>query len=187
VNAAGVVVTLTNRPGPQDASRPSRGQVPLAALAGRTAHDAALRAADAACAGPNAFSLLAADRIGAWFVAHEGGSTAARISEVAEGLHTHTNTHDLDGLPAATVLAAEGFAPDALASARSLDEAFAVLRRIAPSHAPLDGTRAAACVHAGHRGTVSSALLALPERGDPVFLHAQGAPCVAAFAPVALR
>ncbi|MCE9637195.1 MAG: NRDE family protein, partial [Planctomycetes bacterium] len=113
VNAAGVVATLTNRPGAQDPARPSRGGVTMAALGARTARDGARRAADAASNGPNPFSLLVADREQAWFVAHDGGGVAPRVTEVPPGLHTHTNLHDLDGLPAAVVLAAEGFAPDA--------------------------------------------------------------------------
>jgi hypothetical protein len=185
VNEAGVVVALTNRPGAQDVARPSRGGVPIAALGARTAFDGARRGADEAVrVGPNPFSLLVADRTGAWFVAHEGGTSAPRVAALEPGLRTHTNTHDVDGLPAEVVLAASGCGPEALRAAASLDGAFDVLRRVAPSHAPLDGTRAAACVHAGWRGTVSSALVALPDRGRPVYLHAQGAPCAAPYVRV---
>src|SRR5687768_10986332 len=66
-NAAGVVAALTNRPGPQDPARASRGSVPLAALAVRSALEGAQRAAaHAASLGSNPFSMLVADRDGAW-------------------------------------------------------------------------------------------------------------------------
>jgi uncharacterized protein with NRDE domain len=187
VNAAGVVAALTNRPGAQEPARASRGGVPLAALSARTAEEGARRAADLAVTlGPNPFSLLVADGAGAWFVAHPGGTAAPLVRALAPGLHTTTNTHDVDGLPAATVLAAEGFAPDALHRATSLDEAAAILGRVARSHAPLDGTRTAACVHGQGRGTVSSALIAVAEDGSLDYRHAQGAPCTAPFVGVTL-
>ncbi|MCE9635193.1 MAG: hypothetical protein K8T90_05745, partial [Planctomycetes bacterium] len=65
--------------------------------------------------------------------------------------------------------------------ADSADAALAIFRRLAPSHAPLDGTRAASCVHAGYRGTVSSSLIALADRGPSTFVYADGAPCVAKY------
>lgn len=184
-NAAGVVAVLTNRPGPQDASRPSRGGIPMTALGARDAADGARRAADlAASLRPNPFSLLVADRRGAWFVSAESDGMPS-VRELAPGLRTHTNTHDLDALPADVVLRASGVALPAFTPGMPIDAAVAVLEGVAAGHAPLDGTRAAACVHAGFRGTVSSAILVLA--ADPsrdVFRHAAGAPCGARFADV---
>ena len=73
MNAAGVVVVLTNHRGEQDASRASRGGAARGALTKRTARDAAaFAAAWASMNVPNPFSLFAADATGAWFT---GGDT----------------------------------------------------------------------------------------------------------------
>ena len=184
MNAAGVAVILTNRRGEEDASRSSRGHAARGALGRRTAQDAAaFAAAWAAALVPNPFCLFAADARGAWFTAWNGPDDGARLAPVAPGLHTLTNTHDLDELPVDLVLRAADGGPVAFPRGNSLADAQARLLRVAKSHAPLDrGTRGACCVHGEGRGTVSSALLATDAAGRPArFLAADGPPCVTAF------
>jgi hypothetical protein len=129
---------------------------------------------------PNPFSLFAADARGAWFVAWSGPDDGAHLAPVGPGLHTVTNTHGLDELPAAEVLrAADGGAVE-FPRGIALDDAVARLQRIARSHAPIEGgPRSACCVHGEGRGTVSSAVLAVDAAGRPArFLAADGPPCV---------
>jgi len=196
MNAAGVVVVLTNRRGEEDRSRVSRGGAARGALDKRTAQDAAsFAAAWSSMNVPNPFSLFVADASGAWFVAWDrrnrpqdgyvrprsfGPDDGARLAPLGPGLHTLTNTHDLDELPASNVLAAADGGPVEFPRGISLDEATSRLQRVARSHAPMDGgARNAACVHGEGRGTVSSALLAVDAAGRPArFLAADGAPCV---------
>ena len=109
--------------------------------------------------------------------------------ELTRGLHTVSNTHDLDDLPADEVLRAADGGPVAFPRGISLADAKPLLLRIARSHAPLDsGPRSACCVHGDGRGTVSSALLAVDAAGRPArFLAADGPPCVTAFRDVLVR
>jgi hypothetical protein len=183
MNSAGLAVVLTNRRGEQDATRTSRGGAARGALDRRTARDAAaFAAAWASMNVPNPFSLFAADAASAWFAAWDGPDDGARLVELTPGLHTLTNTHDLDELPAALVLGAAEGGPVAFPRGIALTDAEPLLHRIARSHAALDGgPRSACCVHGESRGTVSSALLAVDARGRPArFLAAEGPPCVAA-------
>ena len=187
MNAAGVVVVLTNRRGEQDATRASRGGAARGALTKRSARDAAaFAAAWASMNVPNPFSLFAADATGAWFAGWAGPDDGARLVSVGPGLHTLTNTHDLDELPAADVLRAADGGPVTLPVGISLADAESRLLRVAKSHTPLDGgARSAICVHGEGRGTVSSALLAVRADGRPArFLAADGAPCVTTFRSV---
>jgi len=180
MNAAGVVVVLTNRRGEEDRSRVSRGGAARGALDRRSARDAAsFAAAWSSMNVPNPCSLFAADASNAWFVAWNGPDDGARVAPVGAGLHTLTNTHDLDELPAAEVLRAADGGPVEIPRGVALDDAVARLRRIATSHAPLDGgPRSACCVHGEGRGTVSSAILAVDAAGKAArFLVADGAPC----------
>ena len=187
MNGAGVVVVLTNRPGEQDTTRTSRGGAARGALTKRTARDAAaFAAAWASMHVPNPFSLFAADASGAWFAAWGGPDDGARVAPVGPGLHTLTNTHDLDELAAAEVLRAASGGPVEFPLGISLADAERFLLRVARSHAPLDGgPRSAVCVHGENRGTVSCALLAVDASGRPArFLAADGRPCVAEFRDV---
>jgi hypothetical protein len=187
MNAAGVVVVLTNRRGEQDTTRTSRGGAARGALDRRSARDAAaFAAAWAAVHVPNPFSLFAADARGAWFVPWAGPDDGASVVELSPGLHTLTNTHDLDELPAAEVLRAADGGPVEFPRGIALAGAEPLLLRIAKSHAPLDGgPRSAVCVHGEGRGTVSSALLAVRADGRPArFLAADGAPCVTRYRDV---
>jgi hypothetical protein len=187
MNDAGVVVVLTNRRGEEDRSRVSRGGAARGALNKRTARDAAsFAAAWSSMNVPNPFSLFVADASGAWFMAWDGPDDGARLAPVGSGLHTLTNTHDLDELPASNVLAAADGGAVEFPRGVALDEAERRLLRVAKSHAPMDGgPRGAACVHGEGRGTVSSALLAVDAAGRPArFLAADGAPCTSAWRDV---
>lgn len=187
MNAAGVAVVLTNRRGEADASRASRGGAAMGALLRRSARDAAaFAAAWSSIHVPNPYSLFAADADAAWFVAWDGPDDGARLTELAPGLHTLTNTHSLDELPPAAVLEAAHGGPVDLPDGIALDEAERRLLRVAASHRPIgDGARAATCVHGDARGTVSSALLAVHASGRPArVLAADGRPCTTSFRDV---
>lgn len=185
MNAAGVAVVLTNRRGRQDPTRPTRGMGPLGALA---CHDAGHAADETAQWAhevvTNPFSMIVADARSCWFVHHDVSWGAGLL--VDPGLHTVSNTHDLDELPPEEVLRAADGGPVAFPRGITLAEAEPLLLRIAKSHAPLDGgPRSACCVHGEGRGTVSSALLAVNAAGRPArFLAADGAPCVTAYRDV---
>jgi hypothetical protein len=187
MNAAGVVVVLTNRRGEEDATRASRGGAARGALTKRTAREAAaFAAAWASMNVTNPFSLFAADASGAWFAGWDGPDDGARLVEVGPGLHTLTNTHDLDELAPSAVLRAADGGPVELPRGIPFADAEARLLRVAKSHAPMDGgPRSAACVHGEGRGTVSSALLAVDANGRPArFLAADGPPCVTRYRDV---
>jgi hypothetical protein len=187
MNDAGVVVVLTNRRGEEDRSRVSRGGAARGALTRRTAEDAAAFAAAWSSVNvPNPYSLFAADAKSAWFLAWNGPDDGARMAPVAPGLHTLTNTHSLDELPAAEVLRAAHDGAVDLPQGVPLADAETRLLRVAKSHAALDGgPRSAVCVHGQGRGTVSSALLAVDDAGRPArLLAADGPPCVTPFRDV---
>ncbi len=188
MNAAGVVVVLTNRRGEEDRSRASRGRIAMDTLeGGRCAEDAVQNAEISTYrTRPNPFSLVVADCARAMLLAYDGPHASPTMRTIGPGLHTLTNTHDLDELSADEVLRAADGGPVEVPRGISLDDAVARLQRIAKSHAPLDGgPRSACCVHGDGRGTVSSAVLAVDAAGRPArFLAADGAPCVAAWRDV---
>jgi uncharacterized protein with NRDE domain len=190
MNASGVVAVLTNRPGPLDPGRPSRGAVAMHALTAHSSDAAAAKAAARAVRDqPNPFSLFVGDEHGGVAVTWDGPESEPRIVALAPGLHTLSNLHDLDALEVARVLQAAPDGPVALPDGLPLDDAVAQLQRLAPSHAPLDGTRTAVCVHdaAQRRGTVSSAVLAVAADGSPArFVAADGPPCRTPWRAVAL-
>lgn len=94
VNRAGVVAAVLNRPGslgPAPGKR-SRGELPLMALAGRTAREAAelIEALDASAWRP--FNMVIADAWHAFFLRGEGGATVESIA-LPEGVSMVT-AHD---------------------------------------------------------------------------------------------
>lgn len=190
VNAAGVIVGLTNRPGSLRADRPSRGEVAARALSATTAREGMDRAlAWVADAGPNPFSLLVADRAGAFAATYDGPPLKPATTALGNGLHTVSNLHDVDQLTPVSVLGAGPAGPLDLPAGIALPDAVVVLQSLAASHAPLDGARTAICVHdnANRRGTRSSAVLAIDDRGAPsLFRSAWGPPCTTPFEPVEL-
>jgi hypothetical protein len=190
VNAAGVLVGLTNRPGSFSADRPSRGEVTSRALSATTAREGMDRAlAWAAGAGPHPISQLVAARSAAVAATVEGAPPEPAIEALRRGLHTVSNLHDVDQLSPQLVLSAGRDDPLALVSGVSLADATVMLELLARSHDPLDGTRMAVCVHddPNRRGTVSSAVLAIDASGAPaLFRSAWGPPCTTPFEPIAL-
>jgi uncharacterized protein with NRDE domain len=190
INGEGVLVGLTNRPGSLRADRPSRGEVTALALSGASAREGMDRAlAWAAGNGPNPFSLFVADRHSALAATYDGPPQEPVRRELGSGLHTVSNLHDVNELSPQTVLAAGPDGPLEMPAGLALPDAVMRLEVLAKSHAPLDGTRTAICVHddANRRGTRSSAVLAIDAAGAPaLFRSAWGPPCTTPFEPVAL-
>jgi uncharacterized protein with NRDE domain len=149
------LAALTNvRTGPRDMHAPSRGALPLAALAGRLPDDLAPY---------NAFNLLVVDRDGARVVTHEGAGTPATVVTLAAG--THVIDNEAFGRPSpriarATVLLAT-HAPDlALLGDHGVG--------------PEDGL----CHHGETYGTVSATVVALDRDFHVVrYAHVSGPPC----------
>jgi hypothetical protein len=182
VNRQGVVAAVLNRPGslgPASGKR-SRGELPLAALAHRSAATGA-----AAIAAPDAgawrsFNLVVADRHGAVFVRGLGHGHS-ETHPLAPGLHMVT-AHDPDD-------------PDSPRVARHLARFQAAQppkpgnwrdwQDILADRSGPAGEQINVDPRAGF-GTVCSSLLALPTAGLPVWLFAAGPPDRAAFTPVAL-
>ena len=149
------LAALTNvRTGPRDPRAPSRGALPLAALAGTLPADL----------GPyNAFNLLIVDPEGARVVTHEGAGTPTVVTRLVPGSHVIDN--EAFGRPspraarAATLL--DGHAPDF----------------------PLLGDHGAAsddglCHHGELYGTVSATAVTLDRHFHIVrYAHVSGPPC----------
>ena len=176
VNAAGLFVGITNRPGPQlDPGRRSRGLLVVDALAARSADEAAARAAQIPPGAHNPFNLLLADRERVFAVVYDDGP---KVQEIAPGVHVVGNADpDAREIPkiARLIDRAESAAvgpPEALLPA---------LAAVCRGH---DGAspRDAACIHAGRYGTRSSALLRLGVHGTEGELwFADGPPCEAPY------
>jgi hypothetical protein len=172
INAAGLVVAVTNRPQREVVSaRRSRGL--LAADALRAASSSRLRdALERHLRGQetvyNNFHLAAADAAGAFVVRYHDGWT--EITDLDDGDHFLTNEDELDEPRVAAIAASAG--GDAAAEADRLAPLLA-------DHAPsLPGGRAI-CKHGEKGGTVSSAILAVPDGGigGALFRFAAGPPC----------
>jgi hypothetical protein len=182
VNRHGVAAAVLNRQGSLGpaAGKRSRGELPLLALAHRSAGEAAAALVAQDAAGWRSFNLVVADRHGAYFVRGLGnGHPDTR--PLASGCHMVT-AHDPDD-------------PDSPRVARHLARF-----RAAPSPAPGDwrawqdiladrsgaaGEQINVVPHGGF-GTICSSLLALPQAGPPVWLFAAGPPHEAPFQPVTL-
>ncbi len=191
VNRHGVAAAVLNRQGSLGpaAGKRSRGELPLLALAHRSASEAAAAIAALGAGGWRSFNLVLADRWGAVFVRGLGhGHPEAQ--PLAPGLHMVT-AHDPDD-------------PDSPRVARHL-------ARFRSAQAPGSSARGQApepddwrawqgiladrtgqpgeqinVVPRGGFGTVCSSLLALPQAGLPVWLFAAGPPHEAPFQPVRL-
>ena len=176
VNHHGVVVAVTNRRKQPTATAPrSRGLLAVDLLAcgtAREAHERALgelqRHAYAGC------NLLVVDAAGAYVV--QAGELL-RSNPLPPGIHVLTS-HDLnepaDGRTARALGWLNSF--DARTTDGWLDE----LPRVCRDHGGPDGP--AICLHSDTRGTVSSSVVALPQRLEQSrWLHAQGPPCSSPF------
>lgn len=192
VNDSGVVASLLNRHGtfrPDPNSR-SRGDVVLRALD----HPSASRAAAAFAAldpcGWRPFNLIVADADHAFWLCYRGGD-AMEATAIPAGLHMIEGS-ELDD-PASPRLRhylprfATAPVPDPAAGDWQGWQALLASRE-SPTGRPED----AMCLSdvpiagAGTAGTVSSTLLALPQRAadGAIFLHADGPPDLAPFLPV---
>jgi len=194
VSEHGVVAGLTNQPAPagRDASKRSRGELPLAFARFRTAAQAVAQLAHALDpADYNPCWLLVGDRESLFSVGLAGGR-APEVRQLGPGLHVLQNTPL--GAPSAKTsrvtslvtreLAARPCAADALA---------AVLRDHTPAQdqsvtrpdgRAMPPQASAACVHAGEYGTRSSTIVTIPAAGLPEVRVADGPPCEAVLADV---
>ena len=156
VSRAGLAALTNVRTGPRDPAAPTRGTLPLAALAGRLPDDLAAY---------NAFNLVVIDRDGARVVTHEGPGTPVRMTTLAPGDHVVDN--EAFGRPSpriarATTLLASA-APD-----------FALLGDHGIAGDGTDGL----CHHGEIYGTVSATVVALDRDVRVVrYEHVNGPPC----------
>jgi hypothetical protein len=178
---SGLVVAVTNRPGHgDDPARPSRGTIAMdAARAGSVAAARDLLRGELSRQRRNGFRVLIADAAEAWVVNHPGeGGAWGREDPVPDGFHTVTNLRRLDALDHAGAL--DGLD---LPTGTALDDAVARIGAALGTHAPDPPHRI--CKHQPHRGTLSSAIVAVPESGAPPrFWFAPGPPCETPYEPV---
>jgi hypothetical protein len=180
LNGAGVCAAVLNRPGslgPAPGKR-SRGELPLLALAERTAHAAAdaLQRIDAGAW--RSFNLVLADRQGALFVRGLGYGRPD-VQTLSAGFHMVT-AHDPDDPDSPRV--ARHLPRFAAATPPDLDDWAAWRALLADSTG--DAGEQLNVVPRGGFGTVCSSLLALPATGEPLWLFAAGPPHEAAFLPM---
>jgi uncharacterized protein with NRDE domain len=153
--ARGGIAALTNvRTGPRDANAPTRGTLPLAALAGRLPADL----------GPyNAFNLLVVDRDGARVLTHEGAGTPVCTVSLPPG--THVIDNEVFGRPSPRVTRATGLLDGATPDWALLAD---------HGHGPEDGL----CHHGEVYGTVSATVVAFDRDFHVVrYEHVAGPPC----------
>jgi len=149
------LAALTNvRTGARDGHAPSRGALPLAALAGHLPADLAAY---------NAFNLLVVDRDGARVVTHEG--VGAPTTVVALGAGTHVIDNEAFGRPSPRIA-----------------RATALLATHPPDFVLLGDHGAGAedglCHHGELYGTVSATIVALDRDFHVVrYAHVSGPPC----------
>jgi hypothetical protein len=148
------VAALTNvRTGARDPLAPSRGALPLAALAGALPDPTPF----------NAFNLLVVDRAGARVVTHEGAGAPTWTAVLAPGVHVIDNE------------AFGGASPRVARAAALLDGAPPDLALLGDhGHGPEDGF----CHHGEVYGTVSATVVALDDAfGIVRYAHVLGPPC----------
>jgi uncharacterized protein with NRDE domain len=170
VNARGVLVAVTNRQKSQLPSRPrSRGLLARDLLGCSHAAETAARAARELETGRYAgCNFLCADARDALIV---HGGDWLRVRPLPPGIHVLANTDVNDPIDPRIVHASNWLAARSLSTSR---EALASLRQLCASHEPVGKP---ICFRHDGRGTVSSSLLALPDRlAHGLYLHAQGPP-----------
>lgn len=170
VNRHGVVVAVTNRSKSDVPAEPrSRGLLvrdllhqPTASAAVETAVAALETGAYAGC------NLLCLDSRAA-VVIHAGDWL--RVRPLPPGLHVLTNFDVNEPADRRIAFTAATLARQPLGTRR---EAIAALQAVCRSREPAE---APICFREAKRGTVSSSIVALPERrADAIYLHAQGPP-----------
>jgi hypothetical protein len=182
VNRHGVAAAVLNRPGSLGpaAGKRSRGELPLLALAHRSATEAAAAIAAMDAGGWRSFNLVLADRDGAVFVRGLGHGHPHALT-LAPGLHMVT-AHDPDDPDSPRV--ARHLARFHAAKAPNPDDWRDWQENLSDRSGP-PGEQINVVPRAGF-GTVCSSLLILPRQGAPVWLFAGGPPHEAPFRPVPL-
>jgi Transport and Golgi organisation 2 len=179
VNRSGLLVAVTNRPEEApDPSRPSRGLLAMDLLrVASPEHALDLLRSELARERRNALRVLVASADEAHVATHpaddDGGPVTIR--GVPDGLHTLTNRRGLDDLDHRGGLDAAN-----LPAASTLYDALGRLKSALALHDDRGpGGPDTICKHEHDRGTLSSTIIALPERAEaaPVVLMAPGAPC----------
>ncbi len=164
------------------ASKRSRGELPMMALAEHAAAGARARIGGLDGEAYNAFNLLVADRHEAWVA--QNHDREMRITELAPGLHLVSNL-DVDDPTCPKIArshvrfaaAGNGFADDR-DQARFRDALHAIVADHTLTLDPrLPDALGAICVHAGRFGTRCSSLLFLDEAGRWGHWFADGPPC----------
>ncbi len=178
LNGSGVFAALTNvRSENPDASRLSRGQIVLSALAEGSAEAAARKLQHAGDGLYNSFNCFIADGRSAWVVVYQD---RPRLHALEPGVHVIGNIA-ADETPSEKIERIQREAN--VAAELPPDEVFGALGALCGKHG--DGTGASndplrdTCVHAGGTyGTRSSILVETDLEGRPGRLHyAEGAPC----------
>jgi uncharacterized protein with NRDE domain len=199
VNEHGVVAGLTNQPsaGGRDASKRSRGELPLAFAACATAAGAVEKvSAELDPARYNPCWMLVGDRDSLFSVGIAGGS-GPEVEQLPPGMHILENAPLRSGSAKAALVAR------LVAQARSarpepgVAGTIAALEDVLRSHEPAvtqprvdDSGRvwppeiSAACVHTPSYGTRSALTVAVPAAGRPAVRVAGGRPCEAPFRDV---
>ncbi len=195
VNEHGLVAGLTNQPSAdgRDPTKRSRGELPLAFAAHRSAAEAAVSVrAELDPAAYNPCWMLVGDRAALFSVGISGGSEAD-VEELGPGLHV------LENAPLRSESAKAEFVRTLVAAAlagRATDSAAATitaLETVLRNHEPAvpqprtDATGrvwpaslSAACVHADGYGTRSAMIVSVPAAGSgemPAVMVADGRPC----------
>lgn len=190
VNDAGVVAAVLNRVGtlgPADGKR-SRGELVLEALDHAEAEAAARALSDLDPRAYRPFNLVVADAQTAFCLRHPGDGTI-RVDRLPAGLTMLTarepNDPSCPRIRRYRPLFASAAPPDPDRSDWS-DWQLLLASRASATDDPRD---ALCIVTGGDYGTVSSSLVALSARPErtPLFLHAEGRPGEAVYAPVADR
>ena len=188
LSRAGVVATVLNRPGTlgPELGKRSRGELPLLALDHPTAAAAAGAIAEMDASAWRPFNMVVADREGALFLRGLGAGRP-EVLRLPPGVHMITS-HEPDDIGSARIArhlprfrAAPAPSPDRVDPVEGWEGWRAILADTAGEPAEQLNIPA----RDGY-GTASSALLALPWTGPPVWLFAAAPPEAGRFARVAL-
>jgi uncharacterized protein with NRDE domain len=190
ISADGVVAGLLNRrtEAMPVASKRSRGELPMMALAAGSAAAAASEIRALPADAYNAFNLVVADRHEAWVA--QNRDDAMRMTPLDQGLHLVSNLDVNDPTCPKIARSHARFAAAGDAFGRDRDEARlrTELHAIVADHTltldpRLPDALGAICVHAGGFGTRCSSLLLLDDAGRWRHWFAAGPPCQRAYEP----
>jgi len=193
VNDAGVVAGLTNRPATKDATKRSRGELPIV-LASHTSARAAVDAlaSELRPSDYNPAWLLVGDRA-SLFAVDMTGAAAATVEQLSPGIHILENralgepspkvdhvrallagVGDLDGVELVARLSA-------VLADHHVPEGATPTRHGGPDGDPIPAEVKAACVHTERYGTRWSGIVTVPASAGapPAFRYADGPPCQA--------